>query len=294
MVGGVVSGERAREIPGNGEAMKTRIVTLALVAAVATTFTSPVGAQTKKPAKPAAAAPAPPPGPPPEISVVGLRIIGSGLGKNREEIRAFNESPGVAVALAIKMPAGAGIVELDEDNCLLTSVTDDAGTDLGEQAKYGSFPKTSDDGSIGMIEIESRLRPAPAATAILAEGTLVFSASPGSKPTKIPNLKLEKGKTFKLGTATITLAEVTPGEDTAIELALPRSVLYTIRDVKFSDATGKPLEADRTSRGYMNDDASIGYRIKGAGAAVTLEFDVWQGLREQKVPFKIKTGLSLK
>ena len=88
--------------------MKTRFVTLALVAAVAATFTSPIGAQTKKPAKPAAAAPAPPPGPPPEISVVGLRIIGSGLGKNREEIRAFNESPGVAVALAIKMPAGAG------------------------------------------------------------------------------------------------------------------------------------------------------------------------------------------
>ena len=61
----------------------------------------------------------------------------------------------------------------------------------------------------------------------------MFSASPGSKPTKIRNVKLEKGKTFKLGTTTITLAEVTPGEDTAIELALPRSVLYTIRDVKF-------------------------------------------------------------
>jgi len=273
--------------------MKTRFVTLALVAAVAATFTSPLGAQ-KKPAKPAAAAPAPPPGPPPEISVVGLRIVGSGLGKNREEIRAFNESPGVGVALAIKMAPGQGIVELDEDNCLLTSVTDDAGTDLGEQAKYGSFPKTSDDGSIGMIEIESRLRPAPAATAILAEGTLVFTTSPGSKPTKIAAVKLEKGKTFKVGAATVTLSEVTPGESTTIELALPRSVLYTIRDVKFTDAAGKPLEADRTSRGYMNDDASIGYRIKGAGAAVTLEFDVWQGLREQKVPFKIKTGLSLK
>ena len=198
------------------------------------------------------------------------------------------------MALAIKMPAGQGIVELDEDNCLLTSVTDDAGTDLGEQAQYGSFPKTSDDGSVGLIEIESRLRPAAAATAILAEGTLVFSASPGSKPTKIANVKLEKGKTFKLGTSTVTLAEVTPGEDTTIELALPRSVLYTIRDVKFMDAAGKPLEADRTSRGYMNDDASIGYRIKGAGPAVTIEFDVWQGLREQKVPFKIKTGLALK
>ena len=44
----------------------------------------------------------------------------------------------------------------------------------------------------------------------------------------------------------------------------------------------------------MNDDASIGYRIKGAGPAVTIEVDMWQGLREQKVPFKIKTGLALK
>ena len=116
--------------------MKTRVVTLTLLAAVAAT--SPLGAQAnKRPTKPAAAAPAPPPGPPPEISVVGIRIVGAGLGKNREEIRAFNERPGVAVALAIKMPAGQGIVELDEDNCLLTSVTDDAGTDLGEQAEYG-------------------------------------------------------------------------------------------------------------------------------------------------------------
>jgi hypothetical protein len=272
--------------------MKTRVVTLTLLAAVAAT--SPLGAQARKPAKPAAAAPAPPAGPPPEISVVGIRIVGAGLGKNREEIRAFNERPGVAVALAIKMPAGQGIVELDEDNCLLTSVTDDAGTDLGEQSEYGSFPKTSEDGSVGMIEIESRLRPAATATAIMAEGTLVFSSSPGSKPTKVPNVKLEKGKTFKLGTTTITLTEVTPGEDTAIELGLPRSVLYTIRDIRFLKADGTALEADRTSRGYMNDDASIGYRIKGAGPAVTIEVDMWQGLREQKVPFKIKTGLALK
>src|SRR4030095_1398829 len=102
-----------------------------------------------------------------------------------------------------------------------------------------------------LSEISPRLRPAPTATAVLAEGTLVFSASPGSKPTKIANVKLEKDKTFKLGTTTITLSEVTPGgEDTSIELALPRSVLYSIRDVKFMDATGKVLESDRTSRGY--------------------------------------------
>ena len=44
----------------------------------------------------------------------------------------------------------------------------------------------------------------------------------------------------------------------------------------------------------MNDDATLSYRVKGAGPAVTIEVDMWQGLREQKVPFKIKTGLALK
>ena len=273
--------------------MRIRSVAFTLLAVLA--VAAPGAAQSKKKPAAPAAAPAPPPGPPPEIVVAGVRVVGAGFGKNRDEIRAFNESPGVAVALVLKMPAGQGIVTLDEDDCELTSVTDDAGTDLGEQAQYGSFPKTSDDGSVGMIEIESKLRPAATASAILAEGTLVFSASPGSKPTKVANVKLEKDKTFKLGATTITISDVTAGsEDTSIELGLPRSVLYSIRDVKFLDATGKVLESDRTSRGYMNDDASIGYRIKGAGAAVTMEFDVWQNLQQRKVPFKIKTGLALK
>jgi hypothetical protein len=273
--------------------MKIRSVVLMCLAVLA--VAAPGAAQSKK--KPAAAPAAAPAAPaaPPEIVIGGVRVIGTGYGKNRDEIRPFNESPGVAVALILKMPAGQGIVTLDEDDCLLTSVTDDAGTDLGEQAKYGSFPKTSDDGSVGMIEIESKLRPGPTATAILAEGTLVFNSSPGSKPTKVPNVKLEKDKTFKLGTTTMTISEVTAGtEDTSIEIGLPRSVMYTIRDVKFLDAAGKVLESERNSRGYMNDQASMGYRIKGAGPAVTIEFDVWQSLQQRKVPFKIKTGLALK
>jgi hypothetical protein len=280
--------------------MRTRFVTLTLAAAVLAT--APLGAQSnKKPAgkpagKPAApAAPAAAPMAPPELVIGGLRVVGPGFGKNRDEVRPFNEGPGIAVALILKMPAGMGIVDLDEDDCVLTSVTDDAGTDLGEQARFGSFPKTTEDGTVGMIEIESKLRPAPTATAVMAEGTLVFQASTGSKPTKVANVKLEKDKTFKLGTTTITVTDVTPGaESTSIELGLPRSVLNSIREIRFTDATGKVLESDRTSRGYMNDVASIGYRITGAGPAVTMEFEVWQNLRQQKVPFKIRTGLALK
>jgi hypothetical protein len=273
--------------------MRTGTVTLTLAAALAVAITLPVAAQNRRPAATPATPPVPA-GPPPEISVVGVRVVGAGLGKNREEIRAFNERPGISVAIAIKMPAGQGIVDLDEDDCLLTSVTDDVGTDLGEQAEYGSFPKTADDGSVAMIEIESRLRPAATAKAILAEGTLVFNASPGSKPTKVPNVKLAKGTTFKVAGAAITVTEVTPGEQTSIELGLHRSFLNSIRDIRFLDATGKVLEADRSGRGYMNDDASISYRVTGAGAAVTMEFEIWQSLTQRKVPFKISTGLALK
>jgi hypothetical protein len=276
--------------------MSPRFVTLTL--ATALLAIAPLGAQSKRrPAgKPAApAAPAAAPMAPPEILIGGVRVVGPGYGKNRDEVRPFNEGPGVDVALILKMPAGLGIIELDEDDCVLTSVTDDAGTDLGEQAKFGSFPKTTEDGTIGMIEIESKLRPAATATAIMAEGTLVFQASTGSKPTKVAAVKLEKEKTFKLGATTITVTDVTPGaESTSIELGLPRSVLNSIREVKFMDATGKVLEADRTSRGYMNDNASIGYRITGAGPTVAMEFEMWQNMRQQKVPFKIKTGLAIK
>src|SRR5947208_16301576 len=66
------------------------------------------GARGKQPA----AAPAPPAAPP-QVSAVGLRVVGTGLGANGSELKPFNESPGTVVVLAIQAPKGSGLVELD-------------------------------------------------------------------------------------------------------------------------------------------------------------------------------------
>ncbi len=267
--------------------LRYRIATpLVLAAAVAATWHSTRGAHTL-------AAQATPKQP--EVVAAGIRVVGPGFGANRNEVRAFNEEPGTALALVVRMPAGMGIIDLDEDDCRLTAFGDDVGTDLMEHARFGPFPKTSDDGSAGLVEVESNLRPAAGATHLLAEGTLVFTSSPGSKPQRVAKVKLEKGQAFKLGATPMTIDEVTTdGEEKEISFGLPRSALSAIREVKFLDAKGQPLESRRTGRGYMNEAGSMDYNVKGAGGVVTIEFDVWQKPTQQKVPFKLKAGLALR
>jgi hypothetical protein len=260
---------------------------------------TPAAAQAKgkkAPAKeaPAAAAPAVSASPP-EVVIAGIRVTGSGYGDNRKELRPFNEEPGIALALALKMPAGSALIKLDEDDCKLASIADDTGLDLLENGRYGSFPKTAEDGSAGMIEIESKLRPAAGAQFITAEGTLVFTASTGTKPVKIAKIKLEKGYVMKVGTGTITIGDIA-NEDgkQSIALTTTRPVLDSIKDVRFLDAAGTALDAHRTERGYIGENASVVYSIATATKPVAFEFLVWQTPKQQSLPYKIKANLSLR
>jgi hypothetical protein len=245
--------------------------------------------------RPAASAPAAPAADP-EVVVAGVRIVGPGFGDNRSELRAFNESPGATLVIAIKMPPGSAIVALDEGDCKLGGITDDTGQDLLEQGRYGSFPKTSADGSTGIIEIESKMRPGPGANAILAEGTLTFMASPGTKPIKVAKVKFENGFAMKAGAGTITLQQVSAEDKKlSVTLAMTRTMMQTIRDVRFLDAKGEPVEAHRTSSGYSGDAAEISYDITSDPAApAALELNVWQNLKAQTVPYKVKASLSLR
>jgi hypothetical protein len=232
---------------------------------------------------------------PPEIVVAGIRVVGPGYGSNRNELRPFNEDPGVALALAIKMPAGASLIKLDNGDCKLTAVADDTGQDLLENGRYGSFPKVAEDGSAGLIEIESKARPAAGAQFVTAEGALVFTASPGTKPQKIAKIKLEKGFVMKIATGTVTLGDVTSGEDkSSIAFEMTRPMLESIRDIRFLDATGTALDAHRTESGYIGEAASVVYSVASATRPVAFEFLVWQSPKQQTMPFKVKANLSLR
>jgi hypothetical protein len=268
----------------------------AIVVGALVCVATPGFAQGKKKGGPAAATPPPPAtAAPPEIVVAGIRVTGPGFGDNRKELRPFNEEPGVALSLGIKMPAGVSLIKLDDDDCKLTAIADDTGQDLLENGRYGPFPKTAEDGSAGMIEIESKLRPAAGAQFITAEGTLVFMASSGTKPQKVAKIKLEKGFAMKVGTGTITLGEVTAeGDHQSIQFTTTRPILESIKDIRFLDAAGNAIDAHRTERGYMGDTAEAVYSLAAATKPVAFEFLVWQTPKQQTLPYKIKANLSLR
>lgn len=229
----------------------------------------------------------------PEIVAGGVQIARVIVPDNDFSAKPFNGDNGTKLVLWVKMPAGQGLIEIDEDASLLQNLGDDKGTSMG--GKFGSFPKEFKDGSGGTIEIESSGFAAPTATALVAEGSVAMTVATGTRKTRVANVALKNDAKFTFGQTPITVAEVeTQGEEQTFTLKLPRQVMIGIKDVVFLDAKAQPIEGRRTSTGYMNDAAEMGFTVKTAAKTVTLEFEAWQGLKTVKVPFKVTTGLGIK
>ena len=230
----------------------------------------------------------------PKISVGGVRVTAPGLGESGTELRPFNESPGTSIVVYLTAPAGAGLVDIDDDASTLKSFADDKGQTMLEEGRIGPFPKVSSDGSAGLFEIEVRGRPSAGATSVTAQGTVAVTLANGSKPQRVPSVRLENGRTFKVGTTTITVKEVTSDADsTSVTLGLPRTAMSAIRSLHFLTAAGAAIESHRSGSGYMNDDGEFNYEVKTKDKVVTLEFDLWQNLHSAKVPFSVKVGIAL-
>jgi hypothetical protein len=244
-----------------------------------------------KPAQGKAAAKAPAA---PSLVVVGIRVVGPGLGDGGTELRAFDSEAGTRLALVVKPPAGSFIIDVDEDASTLDAFTDDKDTNLLEEGRFGPFPKVAANGSAGIFEIETRGRPTAGAAAVTATGTLAMSVATGSKPTKVPNVKLEPGKVIKFGTFSWTLKEVSQeGESTSLTVTTTTAAMQAVKQVRFLDAKGQPVEGDRNGASWSSTEAEVNYRVQTAAKAITIEFDLWQGRKALTVPFTVTSGLSL-
>lgn len=228
----------------------------------------------------------------PQIVVGGIQIARVTVPGDDFSGKPFNSDNGTKIVLWVKMPAGQGLIEIDEDASVLESVTDEKGSNIG--GKFESFPDEFKDGSGGVIEIQSSGFAAAGATAIVAEGALAMSIATGTRKTRVPKVSLANNAKFTLGKTPIVVDEVKTEDDSqTFTLKLPRSVMNEIKDVVFLDAKGGPIEGRRTGSGYMNDAAEMGLSVKTTSKVITLEFEMWQGLKTVKVPFKVKAGLGL-
>jgi hypothetical protein len=248
---------------------------------------------------------APPPGPAqqpaprptaagkdPEIVAGGVQIARVVVPDNEYSGKPFNSDNGTKLVLWVKMPAGQGLIEIDEDESLLQSFGDDKGTNMG--GKFGSFPREFKDGAGGTIEIESTGFAAAGATAIVAEGSVALTVSSGTRKIRAPKVTLQNNAKFTFEKTPIVVDQVeAQAESMVFTLKLPRRLMESIKDVAFFDAKGEPIEGSRTGSGYMNDAAEMGFTVKTAAKTLTLEFETWQGLRTIKVPFKVRAALGL-
>ena len=228
----------------------------------------------------------------PEIVVGGIQIARVVVPDNEFGAKPFNSDNGTKLVLWIKMPAGQGLIEIDEDASTLASVTDDKGSNIG--GKFESFPDEFKDGSGGVIEIESSGFGAAGATAIFAEGSLAMTVATGTRKTRVAKVQLQNEAKFTFGKTPIVVADVETQDDAqTFTLKLPRQVMNGIKNVVFLDAKGQPIEGRSTGNGYMNDAAEMQFSVKTKEKTLTLEFEAWEGLRTVKVPFKVKAGLGL-
>ena len=229
----------------------------------------------------------------PEVAVGGVQIVKVAVADDEFSGKPFRADNGTTIVLWVKMPEGQGLITLDEDASVLQSVADDKGSNIG--GKFSAFPEEFKDGSGGIIEIKSAGLPAAGATAIVTEGSLAMRIATGTRKTRVAKVALMNDGKFVLGKTAIVVSEVQAQDDSqTFTLKLPRQLMTEIKNVVFLDTKGEPVEGNRTGSGYMNDAAELGFTVKTAAKTLTLEFELWQGLRTVKVPFKVRAGLGLK
>lgn len=241
--------------------------------------------------------PAKKPAPPPSAQVVvaGIRVVGPGYGPEDNRTRPFNYDPGTTVVLAVRVSPPNGLVSMDKSRSSV-EITDSQGRPL-EDAQIDWNPDLSKDGTAALVDLDAKGLPAADSTHVAAKGTLMFMAASGVKTVKAAAVRLEKGAIVKLGTVTLTLGDVNTGmgDGPTVMFEGTTRTIKGIKALRARDAKGAEVEARWSSSGTWSgeDGYQTSYHFKTAATSLTLEFDLWDGLRELPVGFDVKAGVGM-
>lgn len=270
--------------------IRIRFAAMASVLVLAS-IVPPLAHAQRAPARPAARAVEAPT--PVQLTMAGIRIVRPGAGADGNELRAFNWTSGTDLDVFVRTGRpNEFLVEVDDDASVVEAFTDDAGGGLAQGAEVDSFPKVAADGSVALVTLASDVVPSPGATSVTVSGQLAITTSSGSKVQRVPGVKIESAKTFKLGTATVTIDEVSSeSERTTFTLTMTRATRNLIKAIVFKNAKGEALEVSTNGYSIMNETAQLNYAGPAGLTTATLEVDLWQNLKTRKAPFKITATL---
>ena len=231
----------------------------------------------------------------PKVAVAGIRIVGLGYGPEGDRQRPFGVDPGTTVVVAVRVAPPYSMIEIAKDQSSL-EMADSQGTAL-EKPEVDWNPDFTKDGTVSLVDLAAAGLPAEGSSHVTAKGSLMFKVSSGVKTIKVPGVRLEKATPVKLGTSALTISEVEQvegSEGPSVTFKGTRALVKGIKTLRAKDAKGAPIELSWSHSGGWNEEYETGYRFKMAGRGpVTLEFDMYDGLRDVAVPFDVKVGVSV-
>ena len=244
----------------------------------------------------------------PTIECIGLQV--SHISKEMEfsQLNPFSGGKaGTTVALMIRSQDNK-IIEIDLDKSKLEAFIDSTRKSLlsgkgsqggfGDKDGFGPFPKTADDGKVGLVTVRASSVPSKGATKIGVKGTIVAQFGSKTKKLKSDPIELSKGTKVALGGIDFSIKNVGKpsfGNDAQeVTLSTTNSQITTLAGVQFYDGNGKLIESRSGSSGRFgfagNNTYSQSYLLKTAiQGKATIEFETWTDLEEKEIPFSITT-----
>lgn len=230
----------------------------------------------------------------PVVHLAGLRVVGPGYGLNGTELRAFHQQSGTALALVIEIPENRKIVKVDDDKCSLVEFTDNQGNNLLDGVQWGAFPAISEDGSLALIEVSSKIRPSQDAIRIHALGTINLRIAASSVTEKIENLNLQVGTEAHAQEEVLKVLKVQPeDEGMTLVLQISRNLRDNMKDIRFFTGDGNPVEIWGQGSFTFGSASQMEYNLstKSIPEALKVEIDLWKELEDLDVSFEISSGL---
>ena len=243
------------------------------------------------------------------VELVGLRVVEKGIGKDHNQLRPFNWTPGTTLALRIDNKRG-GILGLDAELSKLNYFTDDQGFDLMTKLEkknlfmrregFGSFPKVSDDGRALLFELTAPNVPSEKAKTLSANGIAVVQVATKSEAETIHGVKLVAGTEIKSSKITYTISEVGKPKwgDAVLQVKIKtEDDVSLIKSFSFKNADGEIIESHQsgTSRMGWNDKYTVeqSYTFNEKCETVDIHIETWLDKKNVEVPFDVTLGVGL-
>ena len=227
------------------------------------------------------------------VRVAGLQVVAAGAGKNGSELRAFHEQSGVKLALVAEAPEGRFFVEVDDDRCELIKLVDSSGRDLLDGVDWDSFPDISEDGRFVLVDVGSKVRPAPGATTLVAHGSLHARVAAGTVTVKVDPFELREGFEFDVQGQSLHVVKLISEDGLTVMFQTSRSFDEDLKEVRFFDADGQPVEVWGRGSMTLGNSTQVEFNLEGNPESLSAEFELWQEPETVELPFELAVGLGL-